>query len=86
MVERLVAFSIDAALRDPDSAWLREIFSSGFPGFRAMRRAQLVKELQFRGLLPQDADPAGDPEEGDDEWYDAGAEGEIARCIPASSA
>jgi len=72
MVDALVTFSIDSALSDPERGWLREIFGLGFEGFGEKTFAQLVQEMQFRGLLGADEVVAGaEHDDGnDDDAYD----------------
>ncbi|MEI6299822.1 MAG: hypothetical protein WCR74_00125 [Betaproteobacteria bacterium] len=55
MIADLVEFSLRAALRDNEAGWLREMFEHGFGGFNALSDSELVRELQFRGLLDEDA-------------------------------
>jgi hypothetical protein len=62
MIDQLVTFSLNAALGDRDTLWLREMFERGFRGFAALSHAELVREMQFRGLLGEDT-PEGDPED-----------------------
>jgi hypothetical protein len=69
MIDQLVAFSLRAALDDTGAGWLREMFEQGFAGFSSLTYAELVREMQFRGLLDEGfaiAEP-GDSEQFDDE-------------------
>lgn len=58
MIERLVNFSVETALQNPQagpqSDLLREIFEKGLDGFRRMPMKNLERELQLRGLIGYD--------------------------------
>ena len=50
MIRRLVAYSVDAALREPQSYWLQEVFEKGFSGYRRFSDERLRREMALRGL------------------------------------
>ena len=52
MIHALVDFSLAAAADNPRESWLRDLFTRGFRGFENMSPAELMRELQFRGIVP----------------------------------
>ena len=50
MIRRLVSYSVDAALKEPQSYWLQELFEKGFSGYRKFSYSKLKRELELRGL------------------------------------
>jgi hypothetical protein len=69
MIEQLVAFSMRAAFEDRDAPWLREMFERGFRGFGGLSHSELVREMQFRGLLGDDV-PEGEADDIEDDVQD----------------
>ncbi len=51
MIERLVNFSVETALQNPQAEWTRRILGNGFDGFRHLPSKKLERELQLRGLI-----------------------------------
>ncbi len=54
MIERLVSYSVETALRNPQAEWTRGIVAQGFDGFRHIPSKKLERELQLRGLIGYD--------------------------------
>ncbi|MGQ0522875.1 MAG: hypothetical protein ACT4P8_04340 [Betaproteobacteria bacterium] len=50
MIRRLVAYSVEEAVREPQSYWLQELFEKGFSGYRKFSSSKLRRELELRGL------------------------------------
>lgn len=50
MIRRLVAYSVEEAVREPQSYWLQEMFEKGFSGYRKFSSSKLKRELELRGL------------------------------------
>jgi len=71
MIKALVAHSVKTAVSESKHYWLSELFEKGFTGYRSLSRAQLMQELQMRGLeQPEDPWEAPEPEEADLDDYD----------------
>ncbi len=66
MIKALVAHSVKTAVSEAKHYWLSELFEKGFTGYRNLSRAQLVQELQMRGLEQPD-DPWEAPEPDDED-------------------
>ncbi len=54
MIEKLVSYSVETALRNPQAEWTRRILVKGFDGFHRMPPKKLERELQLRGLISYD--------------------------------
>ena len=65
MIRKLVSYSVEAALREPQSYWLQELFEKGFAGYRRFSDSRLRRELELRGL-----DEAEEPDAEDDAVFD----------------
>jgi hypothetical protein len=50
MIRRLVTYSVEEALREPNAYWLHELFEKGFSGYRRFSSSKLKQELELRGL------------------------------------
>lgn len=50
MIRRLVSYSVEAAVREPQAYWLQELFEKGFAGYRRFSDSKLRRELELRGL------------------------------------
>lgn len=50
MIRRLVTYSVEEAVREPQSYWLHELFEKGFSGYRKFSSGKLKRELELRGL------------------------------------
>lgn len=50
MIRRLVAYSVEEAVREPHAYWLQELFEKGFSGYRRFSSSKLKQELELRGL------------------------------------
>ena len=61
MIRRLVAYSVEEAVREPESYWLHELFEKGFAGYRKYSSSKLRREIEMRGL-DATADEYGDDE------------------------
>ncbi len=72
MIKALVAHSVKTAVSEAKHYWLSELFEKGFTGYRNLSRAQLVQELQMRGL--EDPDDPWEAPEPDDEDADVDVE------------
>jgi len=62
MIRRLVSYSVETAVREPDAYWLQEMFEKGFAGYRRFSDSRLKRELELRGLdeaMETDADEEG---------------------------
>jgi hypothetical protein len=71
MLRELVEFSLAAATEDPQSEWLRNIFTKGFRGFASMSSGELLRELHYRDLAGSE-NAVGDQDfEEEDEEEDA---------------
>jgi hypothetical protein len=73
MIRQLVDFSLAGAARDSRDSWLREVLEKGFKGFENLSTADLLRELQFRGLADFDeveelGDGGGEDGEFEDHW------------------
>lgn len=64
MIRRLVAYSVEEAVREPQAYWLRELFEKGFAGYCKYSSTKLKRELEMRGL------DATEEDYGDDEADD----------------
>ncbi len=83
MIKALVAHSVQTAVSESKHYWLSELFEKGFTGYRNLSRAQLMQELQMRGLeQPDDPWEAPDPDEADLEDY---ADAEIGLPLRAGA-
>jgi hypothetical protein len=65
MIRRLVAYSVEEAVREPQAYWLRELFEKGFAGYRKYSSTKLKRELEMRGF-----DATVEEEYGEDEADD----------------
>ncbi|MBA2352976.1 MAG: hypothetical protein ACR2FI_10315 [Burkholderiales bacterium] len=54
MIKKLVSYSVETALRNPQAEWTRRILVKGFDGFHRMPPKKLERELQLRGLIGYD--------------------------------
>jgi hypothetical protein len=75
MIEALVRFSVDSVRENHD--WLEKIFTEGVTGFGQLSAPQLLQEMQFRGLLEFDDEPAPVDEDDDEEDF----EDELERLV-----
>lgn len=65
MIRRLVAYSVEEAVREPHAYWLQELFEKGFSGYRRFSSSKLKQELELRGLDTVEEDDCGDDVEDD---------------------
>jgi hypothetical protein len=68
MIAELVRFSITSVIENHD--WLEKIFTDGVTGFGRLSEPQLLQEMQFRGLLEFDDEPAPLDDDEEDEDFD----------------
>lgn len=76
MIRRLVAYSVEEAVREPQAYWLRELFEKGFAGYRKYSSTKLKRELEMRGL------DATEEDYGDDEADDY-VQDDLTDSLPA---
>ncbi len=68
IIQRLVARSVKTAIQESPTHWLNKVFEDGFVGYSRLSDAQLMMEMEMRGLI-QLEDNFDDEDQETDEVY-----------------